>query len=447
MKKILSLFFGFAILLTLASCGKKDSLYEESTSHGITQGVESTPEITSGNGESSPDISDPLYEKLQKISELRGELETQVNAVKNTEYINLHFTEDFVADVPDSDVLYDLTLTEPEPDFLTYYEKFDKIFDREFGDIYTQEDKEKLYHVWLRDIDTEYNTDDSLLTKYYDKLVSGEVKCFELYVDTKNEYLSMLFLGNNIRGLNRRDIAEYADPERAENYFIFQDGTAFYDVVKSYLDVDSEDRYAIIGSELSIKEAAEQAKKITTECEYAWGGELEPDVYQVKVLDLNNGKYGLQFSMTPSYKGVLIDAHDTATDWLLQTRGRDDTLKHNFEYYQADAFMMEDGRFIYWGGGDGEYAVTETAEYDRVISLEDATQIVSENFGTGIDFSVSRAELHYSSTYKTKDFTEKKAFPVWKFRCYNSTNNFKYVVLVNAVTGNVEYYVTDWWEV
>ncbi len=66
-----------------------------------------------------------------------------------------------------------------------------------------------------------------------------------------------------------------------------------------------------------------------------------------------------------------------------------------------------------------------------------------------MNLSLSRVELLYSSMYDVNedDNTVSAAFPVWKFRCHNSVDNYKYIFYINAVNGNVEYYTTDWWEV
>lgn len=445
-KKSLSAICCAALVFTLAGCGKKDSLYEEGAPQSDLQTVTDTPESSSGSAESSSPLPDI---PLQKISELRGELEKQVEAVKAAEYRNLHFTEDFAAKVPDADHVYDLTITVQEQDFQTVYEKFDRIFDREFGEKYTQEDKEKLYHVSIDGAQNDYLFEETLLVHHYDKLMNGEEKLHSLYIDTDEEYLSMpKHSGFNIWALNQCEIAEYVDPERDVHYYWSGAGTVFYDAVKSYLDFDSEDRYAILDAELSVKEAVEEAKKITPENGYAWETVFEPDVYQLKVLDLSNGKYCFQFTMVPSYKGVAFEAFESPDDSLYRGYGRYGAHVQKSYPTSADATMMEDGKFIQFLGGDGKVTVAENAEYDSVIPLENAVQMLSDAFGSGLNFSVSRAELiYFQHLVDELDNSVKNAFPVWKFRCHNSTDKLKYVVFMNAVSGEVEYYITDWWEI
>ncbi|MCM1167741.1 MAG: hypothetical protein NC299_04685 [Lachnospiraceae bacterium] len=441
MKKIISIICSTVVLLTFSGCDKRNSLNDDGASRSTAAISSDIPE--SSSTDALPDMP------LQKIPELRNELEEQVNTVKAAEYKNLRLTEDFVAKVPDADVLYDLTLIMSAIDFNAAYGLFDKIFDREFGDIYTQEDKEKLYHVAVFGEEEigEFNSDDTLLVKHIDKLKNGEYKFYDIYVYTDKAYLTVKpGIANGIHGLNHDGTIKRAkDEDRKVVALSF--GTDYFNVVKNYLDFNSEDRFEILDSELSVKEAAEAAKKIVSENEYSWGGALEPDVYQIKVLDIGEGKYGFSFTITPSYKGVLFDAQELPKDGSASTRIN--KLEHNYYLLAPNAFMMENGKFDSFTGGASAYSVTEDAAYDSVISFKDAVRTLSEKFGAGMDLSLSRAELIYTGMYPVNedDDSVMKAFPVWKFRCRNATDNLKYVVYINAVNGNTEYYVTDWWDI
>lgn len=443
MKKILSIVGSALILLSLTGCSRKDSLSDDDNAQfgANVSGDKSSVSNSETSVSALPDIP------RQKISELRSELEEQVNIVKATEYKNLKFTDDFVVKVPDTDTLYDLILTMPEPDYKRAYEFFDKTFDREFGDIYTEADKEKLYHIanFGNDIG-EFNSDATLLANHIDKLLSGEYPYYDLYVYTDKAYLTVKWLSTGIHGLNHDGIIKRAkDEERKVVALSF--GTDYFDVVNNYLDYDLDDKFEILDGELSVKEAAETAKRTVAENNYGWGGSLEPDVYQIKVLDIGEGKYGFSFTMTPSYKGVLFDAYETPNDGSASTRRKE--LEHNYNLFAPRAFMMENGKFDSFSGAGSEYSVTESAAYDSVISFKDAVQMLSEKFGAGMNLSLSRAELIYTGMYPVNEGDESvmAAFPVWKFRCHNATDNFKYVVYINAANGHIEYYITDWWDI
>lgn len=457
MKKTISLICSAALIMALAGCNKKDSLYGECTPPDTaqnalenTQSIPENAESTSERTESSSDnnaLPSPVLPDIprQKISEIRNGLENQVETVRNANYTNLQLTDDFVAKVPDSDVLYDLTFTAPKADFQTYYEKFDKTFDREFGDVYTDEDKKQLYHVHIMEDSLTYLSDSALLSNHIDKFLSGEENLDELYVDTDKAYLAMFKFSGGIHGLNHGGVVKRAKDDRKTVALSF--GTDYFDIVKNYLDVDSDDKFEILDAELSVKEAAEMAKSMTEEYGYSFGGSVKPEVCQVKVLNIGEGKYGFSFTMTGAYKGVMFDAYEKKKDGDFNTRG-DENLNHDYDLFSPNAFMMEKGKFDSFTGGISEYTAKETAAYDSVIPFEEAARIVSEKFGVGMSLSVSRADLIYSAMYRLSDGynPDRAAFPVWKFRCYNTTDNYKYVIFVDAVRGNVEYYITDWWE-
>ncbi len=235
MKKALSLIFSATLLLTLAGCDKRDSLTEDSTSapHGDEKISSAVSESSTASVESAAPTPSDIT--LQKIPELRRELETQINTVKNASYNNLHTTEDFVAKIPDADVLYDLTLTAPKLDFKTWYEKFDKTFDKEFAGIYTQEDKKKLYCFYNAGFSKEP------MENYFDKLMSGEMEFWELCVDTEKAYLAMFKSGNGIYGLNHDAMIRRAKPDEEPKYVALTFASEYFDIVKNYLDVDSEE--------------------------------------------------------------------------------------------------------------------------------------------------------------------------------------------------------------
>ena len=398
---------------------------------------------------------------LQKISDLRHELNEQIKEVKNAGYKVVTLSDDFVAKIPDSDILYDLTLTAETFDFQQFYDKFDKIFDKEFGDIYTQEDKDALYRVLYEGENGENYLEDTVLLKNrIDKLKSGEQKLGQIYVDTDKAYLTLFLFGTGVYGLSHDDLLKQAGVTDYISVSMY-DPTNFFDVVKNYLDVDSEDRYALLDREVSVRELAEKAKEMTAEYNYSWGGDLEPEVYQVRIIDIGGGKYGFDFTFTPSYKGVIFDSYEF-TDSAGQSMYGEKTLSHDYDLFMPQAFMMEYGQFERFHGGYSGYTAKETASHDRVISFADAVKILEDELASQMELSVSRAELMYTGMYpaseddkdensensgETVDRSVEKAFPVWKFRCHNTNDDLKYIIYVNAINGKVEYYVCDWWEV
>lgn len=454
MKKTLATICLLSVII-LSGCQKSNSLDGESslTSDGSSgessavSSVSSDSSATSGQSSATSD-TDPAeppapYEKIQKISEMRGDLDNQINTVKSTEYKNVHTTDDFTVKIPDTDVLYNLTLTTPAKyDFNTLYEKFDKVFDKEFSDIYSEEDKDELYYFYSDDPD---DHEKRPVCDYIDQLKSGEQGFTDLMVLTDRAYLDMLSWGTGVHGINH-DTMRSLSPDFPKNYVALTFAPQFFEITRNYLDVNSSDTYPLADKEMSIKEGCDAVKKIVSENEYCWGGSLQPDVYQVKVLDTNNGKYCFSYSLAPSYKGVIFDVYEMPDDSGMGYSEENTYEYERYEVYPTNAVMLQSDKLESLTGGTNEYTAEENYEIDSVIPLDEVVNVFSQSFGAGMDLQLSRVELLYSGMYPLDDSNTKYgATPVWKFRCYNTTDNYKYVVYVNAVTGKVVfYYKTDW---
>lgn len=439
---VISIISAIAIPLTLAGCSRKSTLTGEE-SQAFSQGVQEN----SAPAEISEDI------QLQKISDLRGDLDRQIEAIKNADYKNLHALDNFTVTIPETDVLYELELTRPEFTWHDYYDKFERIFDRDFGDIYTEEDKARLYFTTAADDDFYADNYAKIpLAERREKFESGELEFAWLYVNTNKAYLEMYPRGNGIFRLYRDGVIKRAEPDKEPDEVLFTDADRYFKIVKEALDVDSSDRYALLDKEMSVREAAAETERLVVEHEYSWGGGLTPMAYEYRVYDLNDGKYGFEFMLAPSYKGVSFAVSDVYR--LTSSNGSPggDKLNHYYTASPAQAFIMESGQIESFMIGDSAYDVTEIAEYDSVIPVEKAIEITSEKFGEGMKLSVGRAELIYSPMFFKNGYTEEGllhwgAAPIWKIKCANSTDAYKYIVYLNAVTGEFEFYVTNGWVV
>ncbi len=457
MKKTLATICLLSVII-LSGCQKSNSLDGESslTSDGssgessavsaVSSDNSTTSEQTSATSDTDPAEPPTPYEKIQKISEMRGDLDNQINTVKSTEYKNVHTTDDFTVKIPDADVLYNLTLTPPAKyDFNTLYEKFDKVFNKEFSDIYSEEDKDELYYFYSDDLD---DHEKRPVCDYIDQLKSGEQGISDLMVLTDRAYLDMLSWSPGVNGLNH-DAMRSLSPDFPKNYVALTFAPQFFEITRNYLDVNSSDSYQLADKEMSIKEGCDAVKKIVSENEYSWGGSLQPDVYQVKVLDTNNGKYCFSYTMAPSYEGVIFDTYESPDDFGMSYYEKQ-TYDYDYKVFPTNAVMLQSDKLESLAGGMGEYTAEENYEIDSVIPLDEVINVFSQSFGAGMDLQLSRVELLYSGMYPLEDSDSNSnrkygATPVWKFRCHNTTDNYKYVVYVNAVTGKVMfYYKTDW---
>ncbi len=438
MKRTLALLCAAALVTTLAGCSRKTTL----------TGEESEPFSQNARENSSPPAEVIEDIELQKISELRGDLNRQIENVKNADYKNLHLLDSFTVTIPETDVLYELELTRPEFAFNDFYDKFDRVFDRDFGDIYTPEDKARLYLAAAEEDDLYAENHGKIqLAERREKFESGELNFTWLYVRTNKAYLEMYPFGNGIFRLYRDGVIKRAEPDKEPTEVLFTDAYRYFKIIKESLDVNSSETYALLDKEMSVKEAAEEVERLVVENEYSWGGALVPKAYEYRVYDLNDGKYGLEFMLAPSYKGVQFAVSDIYYDEHgVHTRSEDNLLNHVYSDDPAQALIMESKQIETFLCGDSAYDVTEIAEYDSVIPLEKAIEITSEKFGEGMKLSVGKAELIYSPMYHIGErYTKNGAFPVWKIKCANSLDGWKYIVYLNAVTGEFEYYLAERW--
>lgn len=438
MKKIGSVYLTLLVITTLSACQKRSSLQGGEPSEMFSQ---SAFENSSAPAEIIEDI------ELQKISELRGDLDRQIESIKNADYENLHAPDNFTVKLPETDELYELELTHPELAWHDYYDKFDRIFDRDFGDIYSPEDKPGLY-LAAAESDNLYaqNHGKIPLAERRDKFESGELEFNWLYVRTNKAYLEMYPFGNGIFRLYRDGVIKRAESDKEHNEVLFTDAERYFNIVKNSLDVDSDEKYALLDKEMSVKDAAEEVKRLVSENEYSYGGSLDPDVYEVRIHDIGEGKYGFTFMMTPSYKGVLFDVYDTFGEYDGWSGSVTSKLDHSYDFSPAKAFIMESGKLETFCYGGNAYTAEETAVHDSVIPLDTAVRIASEKFGAEMNLTLVRAELLYSPRYYIDESNnEMGAFPVWKLKCSNTVDSFKYIVYVNAINGELEYYIADGW--
>lgn len=443
MKRIFALLCAAALLSALAGCNKKNSLNGDDGGNSKT--------FSQGAPENSAPAEIIENLELQKISELRGDLDRQIESVKNADYKNLRLLEEFTVKLPETDVLYELEITRPEFAWHDYYDKFDRIFDRDFGDIYSPEDKATVYLATAASDDFYADNHGKIpLAERHKQFESGELELEWLLVRTNKAYMEMYPFGNGIFRLYRDGVIKRAEPDKEPTEVLFTDASRYFNIIKDSLDVNSDEKYALLDKEISVKEAAEEVKRLVKEHEYSWGGSLEPDVYQYRVYDLNDGKYGLEFMLAPSYKGVMLDVRDVPDASHGYGTHGEDKENHNYSRSPAQAFIMESGQIETFLYGDSAYDVTELAEHDSVISLEKAVEITAEKFGAGMRLSLGRAELLYSPRYDKDGYTEEGylrwgANPIWKLKLANSTDAIKYITYINAVTGELEYYTIDGW--
>lgn len=438
MKKFLATISALLILGALAGCNRKTSLYGEDSQMPAQSALEN----------SSPPAEIVENLELQKISELRADLDRQIENVRNADYDNLHMLENCTVTIPETDVLYELELTQKEYTWQELYDRFDRVFDANFGDIYKDEDKAELYYAMAQEDEwsEEHGYEHITLAERRERFAGGELTPYTLEVTTDKAHLEMHCRFGGGYGIaylfhdGVKNRANLSNSGAVYSSLYSYRAERLFNTVKEAADVNSDDRYELLDGEISVSEAAGEVTRILNEYGCTWGGDLELGIYEYRVYDIGGGKYGLEFDLAPFYKGVMLDSDEAfpspsdGYNWL----------SHDYSLYRARVLMIESGKiesFTALSGGDGEYGVAELGEYDSVIPLEKAVEIASEKFGAGLNLQLGSAELRYSKAYdKGEGRTIQGAFPVWKLTLESSTDGRNYITYINAATGEFEYY-------
>ncbi len=415
MKKVLSIFLMSAIILTLSGCDNNDS------------------------------------SKTMKLTDLYSQLDEQFEKSKANDYPNIVFEDGFKAKMPNVDKLYELSFKRSEISTKDCYSAFDGWFDMFFSDIYGEEDKKELYH-FSRTADgngPDYNNDlpyphnQPLVDDYRDKLLDGSVSCSEFLIDTDKAYLEVKY-GGYAYGLSFGKAMElYCDYlDEGEPIGFWNPLHNKYEIIAGYKDFSSDISYKLRDKEVSLKEVAETVERFITDNNFGGGTQLKPHVPQIYAVDLRDGYYGYFFKLNYTYKGVevLVDTSTSSSGYRGTSYGRD------YHRMPGMGFMLESGRPDSFYCFDTALNVEELEEYDSVISLENAVEILSSSFADGLELHISSAELMYAQYYTVSmERPENWIRPqfqtdiVWHFEAVNALENLSYDICINAIDGSCSY--------
>lgn len=378
-------------------------------------------------------------EGLQKLSDLSVTISEQIQSVQTTDYDNLTFVNELTVTVPN--VLYGLKLTKspnlpPEDCFAI----FDSLFDKAYSDTYSDEDKKKLYRFISDDIPQKGSNYPYSYPAYYEhekEILNGDISFTQLFIDTTEGYLAVCADGR-VHAYNCGKTFKRDGLDRIVGMYFPSD---YHEVIANYPDMNSgtTDCYTLLDGELSVHDAAMQAAQIVTDAHFGGGTDLRASVSQVKVIGLDKEVCGYSFSLTPSYEGVPFDAYEMENDGrFIHNNGF--LGEKEYELLPGNAFMLESGQLDIMIGFDNAFDVEILQEYDSVISFEDAVQIMSDAFSEHLQLTVSHADLMYVM-YTTDQETQTRGVDaVWKFTTENANDAMHYIIYVDAITGDCDYY-------
>lgn len=196
-------------------------------------------------------------------------------------------------------------------------------------------------------------------------------------------------------------------------------------------DGSLKDTYLTRTGEMSVVEAIRQAEDyFNRDFPLEAEKEIEYRVSTVYIFKLEEGKFGFDFGMRRSYRGVPFEYVSSGT-YAYGEREYVDMM---------DAVLEGDKNITYFSGFIRNNIVDIDETYEKILSPETAMEYVSEKIGDATVYNVTGMELSYASRYKEKtgvtdaDRTIIHS-PVWTILAENKSDGHKTRFYVDVITG------------
>lgn len=203
---------------------------------------------------------------------------------------------------------------------------------------------------------------------------------------------------------------------------------------------DSSASFMLADKEVPINEAVDYFESYINNLPYPEDPILDMCVVSVDVLKLNDDIYGYCFTTTKRYGGIPFDSMESGTAY---------SDFKNYSFVLGQGFMVESNDVDYVYGIYRSQTISNFKEYSEMISLENASEIISSSLTQNVVFEVKKAELVYSEksvdglNVDVDDYIQPTA-AAWKFTLFNPNDNLTYVCYVDAANGeNFRYYTTE----
>lgn len=402
--------------------------------------------LSSVGCEGNTDIQDN-NSGLIKLTDLNMQLEEQIKITKSKEYPNIVFDDNLRVSVPNVDKVYDLKLTaKASLGAKDCFLLFDSYFDSLFSDVYNDEDKKSLYH--FRPAGDDYNrlVDNSkpyphnypLFYDYMNEVLDGNIGINEFCVDVDKAYLEVFANGQVYAFSLGKARALYNPVAPGKNIGFWNPAWDIEEYTASYTDFSADISYRLRDKETSIKEAAETAERLVTDGGCGGGTQLRLKAAEVSAVDLEDGYYGYIILLSNAYKGVnfLVALGGSGLGYSGNSYGI------NYSQMPGSIFMLESGEIDSMVGYNSAFDVEELEEYDRVISFENAVQLLSDTFSSSMKFNIKSAELMYAKYPTVSDSEDEfKSDIIWCFLTESTGDARRYKIYINALDGSCSYFV------
>lgn len=325
----------------------------------------------------------------------------------------------------------------PGKDVLDIFEHF---YDKLFSGSFSKEDKDNECRAIVNDESEEnkssnYPYNNPKISDIKEKILSGAFPDgVYLYIDSSNGYLAVNANGN----LNGFELGRTYNikKEQSRAGMYFPDNSSEFKKQAEYNAPISNDNYQLADKELTVSEAASAAKALIDDLYSIYNSEIRAAVSQMTVIDLGD-YYGYSMSIIPSYKGIAFDAHEkTGVAGIIKQKEYSNGKK--YESMPAYAFLDRSDSLDILIGYQPGAIITEIRKHTKILSREEAKEIIEKTFSSSVGLNAYKEELIYTLEIIDDSGSVFQAEPAWKFSVIDN-NSHKLYIYVNAVTGECYY--------
>lgn len=426
MKKLLPL---LALILFLTACRSKSTNGSSDVSENVSGG--DTP--IGGNLSDSNDTAD-----AGNVKEITGNYNADFELCKNTEYVNLDWTDTGKCPVYPVSELFNIKCNDamaneemPQKEMLMRFEEYCNFYFGEYIDdhaFFKQESdkgEEILPLLPAIYIDGIPYADFYKITDYRKKLEDEVIKLnFLAYRNIeKNQYLWWVW-NCYPHWINKGGTLTILDDSniRCSSWIPSDMGEP---MARYYNDGKSDDvKYQLADGEVSVGEAIkyfteEYPKTLPYEVKTAYS------VNYVDVYELGSGTYGYLLHTAMLFDSV---AFEQLGEFISDS---------NVSYYYTNngqALMIgKDDIDVSFDCTPGTKVEKDSAPITNIVSLKEAVDIVSEKMSKYVKFKVISTEFVYHGVIDSEGVAHLK--PTWEFKLYNENDGMYYNTYVDAATG------------
>lgn len=195
-------------------------------------------------------------------------------------------------------------------------------------------------------------------------------------------------------------------------------------------NMDSTNVYPLIDGEISIADAAKKANELMTNLAEQCDDDMyERSVCAVKVVDIGEGCFGYNFTVTPVVDGIRYAFADTRSDeggaYFFTEQDGDGSGSGDY------AAMIESGKLCSFTNSGGWKEKIPIDVHNSIVPLKTAAENAAKMLSGEMNFKAKSVTLVYDIKGGSDDLV-----PCWRFVLENSPDREKYYhVYVNAITG------------